>query len=1185
MLFCKRLPLVPCLAFWTAVGLGQPGLGQDISGSISGTVVDDQGQVLPGAAVTLVHQRTGLARTGVTDGQGEFQFNALAPGSYSYRIELPSFRTLAAKGIVLSASDRLSLGKLKLVVGLGESIVVESRGTRVNAEDSQHSGLLTSTQIEQIQTRGRDPLSLLRLVPGVTYTDDIDSLGESFGSSMPNIGGQRQHWNHVTVDGVMGNEIGGSDRVAQAINLDAIDEIKVLLNTYRAEMGRSGGAYVQIVTKGGGSDYDGSAYYYGRHEKLNANSFFNNLNGRPKPEYRYNTFGFRFGGPLEIPGLYRQSGEKKLFFLYSMEAPLTKPPGAFRNFIMPTELERAGDFSQTFDRQGRLIVIYDPVTRLPFPGNRIPANRINSSGRALLDLMPLPNAAERWRSDGYNFTRQESTPKPKINNILRLDYRPNPQDSFNLSIKDWRSDQQGTEITAGPARWGLVDTHYLSTDRTLSVGHTRLFGGLINEFQAGIRQQTEQFQPVRESDWQRLRRSDVGFTAGQFHPEANPQGVIPRALFGGGNNTNGPSPNIYFDSRLLERGEAWVHSLRDNLTLTKGKHTFKGGLYFEHLFNTEGNIGNASMGQFDFSRNVNNPFETCIGTTGTAQHCSFANALAGVFNSYTEADKNLTVKGHGWLLEWYLQDSWKAGRRLTVDYGVRFLWYTPWYASNQQAAAFSLERYDPARAPLLYRPARVGNQNFAQDPRTGALHPESLVGSFIPGTGDPDNGMVLAADRTYPRGFRDNQGVQPEPRLGFAYDLFGNGKTALHLSTGLFHQSRLVHNALTELGGNAPIVNRPTFNFGTLDTLLNSSGFAERPRGVAGFERDSKTPSSFALSFGVQQELGWGTVIDVTYVGTLGRHLEQVVNINQVPDGARFLDLHPENRDPRRTNAALPAEFLRPYRGYQDINIRSHFGTSNYNALQVQLNRRYIKGLQFSVAYTLSRALGIADKDPVGSTGADGRIEPQRPLKLWHYGPLEYSQTHNLVVDYTWDLPKASRLWNNRMIRLIFDDWQLSGENALVSGRWEGVDFSTADGFDFDGGDGPTRPRIVGPVLPPSDLRDPTPGGDPSHRSLDPAAFARPMGRGDYGNAPRNVFRQPGVNNWNLSFFKNFRLGGPRKLQVRWEMYNVLNHTQFSSLNNDVALDAAGNFTNPSFGKATGARSPRVMQGSIRLDF
>ena len=1174
------------LAVGSLFALVSPGLAQDISGTISGTVADEGDQVLPGATVTLVHERTGRARTAVTDGRGEFQFGAVEPGSYAYRVELQSFRTLAGKGLVLSASDRLSLGRLKLSVGLGESLVVEAQGTRVNAEDSQHSGLLTSTQIEQIQTRGRDPLTLLRLVPGVTYTDDIESLGESFGSSMPNIGGQRQHWNHVTVDGVMGNEIGGSDRVAQAINLDAIAEVKVLLNTYRAEMGRSGGAYVQIVTKGGGSKYQGSAYYYGRHEKLNANSFFNNRNELPKPEYRYNTFGFRFGGPLELPGLYRQNGEKKLFFLYSMEAPLTKPPGAFRNFIMPTELERAGDFSQTFDRQGRLIVIHDPVTRLPFPGNRIPADRLNRSGQSLLALMPLPNAADRWRSDGYNHTRQESTPKPKINNVLRLDWKPNERDSFNLSLKDWRSDQRGTEITAGPSRWGLIDTHYLSTDRTLSLGHTRLFGGhLINEFQAGIRQQTEQFHPVSEEDWRRIRRSDVGFTAGQFHPEANPLGVIPRALFGGGNNTNGPSPNIFFDSRLVEEGEAWVHSARDNLTWTKGRHTFKGGLYFEHIFNTEGNIGNASMGQFDFSRNVNNPFETCIGATGTAQHCSFANALVGSFNSYTEADKNLTVKGDGWLVEWYLQDTWKARPRLTVDYGVRFLWYTPWYASNQQAAAFSLERFDPARAPLLYQPARVGNQNYAQDPRNGALHPESLVGSFIPGTGDPTNGMVLAGDPDYPRGFRDNQGIHPEPRLGLAYDLLGNGKTALHLSAGLFHQSRLVHNALTELGGNAPIVNRPTFNFGTLDTLLSSTAFAERPRGVAGFERDSKTPSSFALSLGVQHDLGWGTVIDVTYVGTLGRHLEQVVNINQVPDGARFLDDHPENRDPRRTNSALPAEFLRPYRGYQEINLRSHFGTSNYNALQVQINRRYIKGLQFSVAYTLSKALGIADKDPVGSGGEDGRIEPQRPLRAWHYGPMEYSQTHNLVVNYTWDLPRASRLWNARLVRVLFDNWQLSGENALVSGRWEGVDFSTADGFDFDGGDGPTRVRVVGPILPPDGQRDPTPGGPADQRWLNPAAFARPTGRGDYGDAARNLFRQPGVNNWNLSFFKNFPLGGARKLQVRWEMYNVLNHTQFSGVNNDVTFDAAGNFTNVSFGKATGARAPRVMQGSIRFNF
>lgn len=1163
-----------------------PVLAQDPTGTISGTVTDEQGQVLQGATVTVVDEGTLAARSGATDGRGNFLITALPPATYTLRVEMASFRTYERTRNVLSVAERLSLGTIRMGVGLGESIVVEASGTKVNTEDSQHSGVITSNQIQQIQVKGRDITTLMRLVPGVRYEDTVDSLGESFGTLVPHVSGQRRNWNTIMVDGVLGNEVGQTDRMAHQINLDAVDEIKVLLNTYRAEYGRGGGAQIQIVSKGGGAEYRGNAYYYGRHEKFNANNFFNNAAGRARPPYRFNTFGFNIGGP--IPGL-NSGADKKLFFFYSVEAPLTERAGPLRSYRMPTAAERRGDFSQTRDLSGNLIAVRDPLTGQPFPGNIVPAGRISPHGLALLNMLPLPNVTGNL---GYNFQSQETADAPKVNNIVRVDWRPSSNDSLYFTYKDWWSDQRGSEVTAGPAKWGWFNTHYLNTDRGGSVNYTKIIrANLINDAAAGIRRQTEQFHPVTDTDWARLRRADNGYTLGQLY-DVNPVDALPKALFNVPIAGGVEQPNFTYENRLVGGGGAgWVMSFRDNLTWIKGSHTFKGGLYVERLRNTEGLGGVGAgpwAGQFTFNTDNANPLDT---------RYAFSNALLGVFREYTEVDALPEVNARRFQAEWYAQDTWKASRKLTLDYGIRFLWYKPWRTSLP-AATFVPERYDPARAPRLYQPARIDNQNVAHDPVTGQVLPNIYVGSFVPGTGDPTNGMVSKDDPNYPKGFRDNQGIHAEPRLGMAYDLTGDGKTALHASAGLYHNAHITARSMDQSANNPPAVNTPIVFYGAMDTLLGARA-ARRPSSVFSLERDAKTPSSYNWSFGVQREIGWGTVIDLTYVGNLTRHLELATNINVVPDGAKF---SAQNANPQNPTTPKPDTFLRPYLGYEDITLRSHHGTSNYNGLQVQLNRRYSRGFQFAVAYTFAKALGVADDD-------EQQVSAARPLLGWHYAPLAGTQTHNLVINYTWDLPKASKLADSGLVRFLFDNWQLSGENAFASGDWTPVFMTTVDNFDFTGGTGGTgadigpgttgvrvvRPRVVGNPQGGGNLKPGEPGS-----WVDPAAFARPAGRGDIGDAGRYVFRGPGINNWNLSLFKNFPLGGShRRLQFRVEAYNLLNHTQFGpapggnvnsatggqGVDNTLRFDAAGRQVNASFGKATAARNARIIQGSLRFSF
>jgi hypothetical protein len=1172
-----RLALVLGLVALAAVG---PVQAQESTGTLLGTVADEQGQVVPGATVTVVNERTNLSRTGVSDAKGNFQFTSLPPDTYTVRVEMSNFRTVGRTNIVLTAAERLSVGTIKLSVGFGESLVVEASGAQVNTAETQHSGVVDSRQIEQIQVKGRDATSLMRLVPGVRYEDTVESLGESFGTLVPHVSGQRRDWNHITVDGVLGNEVGQTNRMAQQINLDAIAEIKILLNNYRAEYGRTGGAHIQIISKSGDAEYKGNAYYYGRHEKFNANNFFNNAAGRPRPEYRFNTFGFNLGGP--IPGL-NKGAEKKLFFFYSMEAPLTTRPGPLRSYRMPTALEKQGNFSQTRDLNGNLILIRDPLTGQNFPGNIIPTNRINPNGLAYLNMMPLPNVEG---NRNFNYQRQETAENPKLNNILRIDWKPSNRDSLYVTFKDWYSDQRGSEVTAGPAKWGWFNTHYLNTDRTYSLSHTRIFrSNLINEASAGVRNQTEQFHPVSDADFARLRRADNGFRLGQLNPSVNPIGALPKATFNVPVAAGAEQANFSFENRIAgDGGAGWVYSFRDNLTWIKGSHTLKGGLYFERLRNSEGQGGVGAgpwAGQFNFSTDTANPLDS---------RYSYANALLGVFRDYTEVDALPEVQAKRTLLEWYVQDTWRASHRLTVDYGVRFLWYKPWQTSLP-AATFVPELYNPARAPRLYQPARINNVNVAFDPVTGQTLPQVFVGSFVPGTGDPTNGMVRSDDPNYPKGFRNSQSIQPEPRLGFAYDLTGDGKTGLHASVGLYHNAHITARSMDESANNPPAVNTPSVFYGTMDTLLGGAASSLRPSNVNALERDAQTPSSYNWQLGIQREIGWGTVVDLTYVGNVTRHLELKTNLNEIPDGAKFLAA---NANPQNPATPKPDTFLRPYLGYENIVLRSHHGTSNYNGLQVQLNRRYIRGFQFAVAYTFSKALGVADED-------EAQVPLIRPLREWNYAPLSGTQTHNLVINYTWDIPKASRLLGDKMlVRFLFDNWQLSGENAFASGDWTPVFMTTVDSFDFTGGTGgnagdagggvrTVRPRVVGN---PQGGGNATPGEPGSW--VDPAAFARPA-RGERGDAGRYVFRGPGINNWNLSLFKNFPLGdGRRRIQFRAEAYNLLNHTQFGGnvggtggvgIDNTLRYDAAGNQVNAAFGKATAARAARIMQGSIRFTF
>ncbi len=1121
---------------------------QTVSGSIVGSVQDPSGSAVPGADVKLKSVDTGVERSSKGSPTGDFAFRNIPPGEYTLSVTAQGFRRLERKGLVLSQSETLATGISALEVGaVTDTVTVTTQGAVVQTASSERGSVITASQVERIPVRGRNAWDLMQLMPG---TVPAAATNESISrNTRLNVNGGRINSLSVVVDGMGMNQIGNFANQLMNISMDAVEEVKVLMSNYQAEYGRTSGAEVQLATKSGKREFHGLFSYFKRHEQFNANSFFNNRNGQVKGRYRFNTFNYNIGGPIFIPGKFNTE-KNKLFFFFSQEFwPVTTTSSG--RLTMPTELERAGNYSQTVDLNNALIPILDPTSRQPMPGNIIPASRIDGSGQALLKVFPLPNFTNRQISGGnYNYIFNAETATPQRFGTARIDYNISAKHQLYGTYSFYLDRQTGWQVATTSANWNQLPRTYWTDPKLLVVRYNRIITPtLVNELTLGANGRKEG-EDIAADALAQSTRSKIGFTAGQFSPGVNPLGLIPNATFGGVPG----AANLFMDNRTPLLSTRLNVPISDNITKIKGGHVFKAGFVAERIFATA-NAANPFNGSYSFARDVNNPLDTGY---------AYSNASFGVFSSYTEQLRRNTNTQWFTYVEGYVQDTWKVNKHLTLDYGLRFSHLGNEILRGNMVSTFNADFWDPAKAVKLVQPAIVGGRRVGQDPITKAVYPATAIGAIAPNSGDPANGMVIPAiNKSYPGSLIDTPAVLVAPRFGFAYDPWGDGKTAVRGGVGLFNQRK--DNAWGGPNPQVPIITTPTVYYGTLSTLLSSTGFTF-PSTITSVKRDSKSPYAMNASLSVQRNIGFGTVVDVAYVGTFGRHLEWVRDLNAIPIGTNF---NPRNADPTNAAVPLPSAFLRKYPGFNNINQADWAANSSYHSLQVTANRRFAKGLQFGGAWTWSKAMGYVDTD---GSAVSALVDP----KIWNYSVAGFDRTHVLKLNYLWEVPGGP--WKNLAAKHVLHGWQLSGITSFVTGAPLGVGYNLVVNRDITGTPdlGARLNVLSNPNLP----KDQKTFG----RNFNTDVFAPPA-VGAIGNSAKYLIRGPGVNNFDISMIKSIAVREPFKVQLRCELYNAFNHTQFTAIDTTARFDAQSRQVNGTFGQYTAASNPRLMQIAIRAQF
>lgn len=1145
---CHALSVAAVIVFATGLAVTQQTLG-----TISGTVTDSTGAAINGATVTMFNtDRGSVVRTVTTSGNGFYTATALPLGGYRITVSASGFGEQILSNIVLHVNDSLTINST-LKVGAQEKITVTTESQGINVENATQAGLINGTQVRELVLSSRNYEQLVGLQPGVAYSGaDQIYIGNSSPNGATNVvnfsvNGARTSGNAWTVDGSDNVDRGSNYTLLTYPSVDAIAEFKTLRGTYEAEFGRSASGQINVVTKSGSNDFHGTAYEFVRNDIFNANDVLNKLTTTPsggakatspRSLLRYNDFGYTIGGPVWLPHLY-DGREHKTFFFFSQEIRrvITYKPVTLTG--VPSLDERKGIFTK-------------PVCA-----------STNASGKctnAGTTTVPISSAmAQAYLKDIYaNVAAPDATgtlvtaPLRNLYNgnqqIVRIDQQLGQKLSmFFRFINDSIPTQEPGGLFQGSGYPGVNVTNtnapgkiYLGRATYVISPSLVIDGGYA--FSSGA-----------------LLSDPVGLALNANSPDIKPNLLFPSTLPRVPTLTfsTGTSITTYGPYRDYNRN----HNVFVNLTKTIGNHAVKVGIDYNH-YNKRENNASANAGTFSFT-NGNLP----TGSTAQAYQQAWANFLTGFVTTFSQASLDVTPSIIANQIEAYAQDDWKVTPRLTLNLGLRYSHFAQPTDGNNQLTTFDPSLYSAASAPTIDKNGLIcvfGAPCSSVSPNgTVTLSQAITNGVSINGKNSPYGDKVGKSDN-----------FNFAPRIGFALDVFGNGKTSLRGGYGIAYDSALFGIYEQNIFQNPPFVYTPTVSNTSFD---NPGAVAANVNYAAQVIRASapkfRTPYDQQFSLDYQQQLPAGIVTDIAYVGSVQDHLLGLVDINQAPVGA-FAAANPGIAVTTSNVTLLNA--YRPYKGFSAINSAQPIFMGNYHSLQASARKEWRHNSLVAANYTWSHALTNANADRVGAPQISSNPSAE-------YGPAAADRRHMFNFNIVYALPFFYE--QHGLIGHLLGGWEVSGLGYFNTGLPLNV---TTSGLD---------PAGVGVVLGSSvSSGRPDRIGDPNHTSatsgpihtrlhwFNTNAFAPvPTGQIRGGNAQRNVVQGPGWWRVDTGLFKNLNITEQVHLQFRGEAFNLFNRTNPDGISTSGLISASG-FSSTA-GNITSYRDKRILQLGAKLVF
>ena len=1121
------------------------------SQNISGMVADPSGGVVPGAAVRITSVDKGAWFRGATSDQdGRFRAINIEPGRYLITVEQSGFKK-AELPVTLHVNEKLDVGTIVLEVGnVAEVLSVnESMVPVVVTNTMEKAYLVDPKQIAQLPMNGRNWVALMSTVPGMTTSarNDFD-VNFNDVSTFHSLGG-RGSQNNFILDGSPNLDVGDNQSQYTQPSIDSIAEFRVLQSGFNAEYGRNSGMVVAVQTKSGSNTFHGTLYEYLRNNKLDAKCV---LCATLQPQLRYNQFGGNVSGWLPAPGISSRK-DKRVFFFYNREMTRRVLPsssyrdipnarilsGDFSEWLLPTNMQYAPHFKNgTIFQPGSIVRngAGNIIDGVPFEGNIVPKSMWQPLSTNLLKVytqIPGFESMPAAPNPGYvRYYYNNPSRLVKDQDVLRIDYTVNDRtNAYFRWVNDYQREQNENGVWAGqgfplqPQRrpkpgsswsWSIVNvlSPSLSSETVLSYNH-----------------QSQSLSIVEPNP---IDRDKLGANWQQLYPMTNLTNSIADV---------NASPISWGIGNPGWHNDGKDFALTENVSFLRGAHTFKFGFYYNR--DDKKQTGTWPMnGNINFNSSSSMPMDTGNG---------LANLMLGNFQSYSQNNAHVYPYFRFLAHEAYAQDSWKLSKRLTLEIGVRFARMVPTFTYTREGEqggegtwklyTVDLTKYDATRRPSI----DLSTGKLIGDPMT-VLSPLGLVC-------DPCDGI--------PRGFSPTKNVFA-PRIGFAYDVFGDGKTAFRSGFGIFHERLRQNNFSFGAGGQWPNLTSASAlngNVSKIDmSVTQGPAPAIAPPSKTLWPADNTVPSIYSWYAGVQRELAAGFTLDLSYAGNRAVHLMNQRQLNAVPANT-FIEQPGLLQSVNYRNDAL-----RPYYGWGALNAVETLAYSRYNAMMLRVSRRFANNLSMNFNYTWSKVMDLVDND------SDTIINPFDMRQNW--GPAGYDQTNVITVDFVYSLPKVPGSWDTPVLRTILNGWEVSGMIRSQSGQ----PFSVTSNGSLMGVDaGSQYPDVVG---------DPYEGRN-KHRWINPAAFRRPLD-GQYGNFHRNALRLPGVRNVDANLMKTFAITETVKTTFRCEVFNFFNHPQVWSLNTGFSADNPGGAIstgNKNFGTPSGWREARIIQLALRFSF